>query len=224
MDKFKVINNGVDADVNLRQGRLNELREEYKGKRVILSVGNLLKPKGHDLTIKAFAELASKYDDIILLIIGKGEEYKNLKELCEKYSISDKVKFLNQLPHEEVLHYMEICHMFVLPSWKEGFGIVYIEAMSRGKCVIGCRGEGIEDAVCDNVDGVLVKPKDVNDLEMKMDKLLSNDDMVKKIGNNAKNKVLKEFTWYKSAEKLYKLYLEVLKDEGMSHKHCASGN
>lgn len=211
MNKFKVINNGVDVDINLKEDRLNELREEYKGKRIILSVGNLLKPKGNDLTIKAFAKLSSKYDDIILLIIGKGEEYKNLKELCEKYNISDKVKFLNQLPHEEVLHYMEICYMFVLPSWREGFGIVYIEAMSRGKCVIGCKGEGIEDVICDNVDGILVKPKDADELEMKMDKLLSDADMVKNIGNKAKSKVLREFTWYKNAEKLYKLYLEVLK-------------
>lgn len=224
MDKFKVINNGVDTDINLRQDRLNELREEYKGKRIILSTGNLLKPKGHDLTIKAFAKLSSKYDDIILLIIGKGEEYQNLKDLCKKYNISRKVIFLNQLPHEEVLYYMEICYMFVLPSWKEGFGIVYIEAMSRGKCVIGCKGEGIEDVVINNVNGVLAEPKDVNDLEIKMDKLLSNDDVVKKIGDNAKMSVLKEFTWYKSAEKLYKLYLEVLKYEGMSYKHCTSGN
>jgi len=67
-------------------------------------------------------------------------EEERLKELAKSLGIESKVRFLGKLPHSEVMREMASCSLFCLPSWNEGFGLVYLEAMSLGKPVIGCRG------------------------------------------------------------------------------------
>jgi len=61
-----------------------------------------------------------------------------------------------------------------LPSWQEGFGVVYLEAMATWQTVIACQGEGITDVVEDGKTGLLVKPRDMPSLVQALDFLLSN--------------------------------------------------
>jgi teichuronic acid biosynthesis glycosyltransferase TuaC len=114
---------------------------------------------------------------------------------------------------------MAACDIFTLPSWNEGFGIVYLEAMACGKPVIGCQGEGIEDFVEHGRTGLLAKPKDVDSLFEALEFLISRPHEAEAMGVQARKLVFENYTWAKNAEKIIKLYEEVIND---AHKmQCA---
>jgi len=203
-DKMIVIPNGINIRDICTETSKNF--KEYERKKIILSVSHLIKIKGIDLNLKAIAKLKQKYPDIIYLIIGKGKERKELEKLVIKLNLQDMVIFIGEGPHYKVMEYMASCDIFSLPSWNEGFGVVYLEAMVHGKPIIGCKGEGIEDVVENGKTGLLVKPKDVDSLVVALDFLLSHPSEAQDIGKRAQDLVLKNYTWEKNAEKTINLY------------------
>jgi glycosyltransferase involved in cell wall biosynthesis len=207
--KMRVIFNGIDLE-ELLTIKNHEPLLKCKNKKVILTVGYLIKRKAHRYVIKALTRLALKHPDIIYLIAGDGPEEKNLKKLVKEEKLEKFVKFLGRINHQEVMTLMRSCDIFVLPSWDEAFGVVYIEAMASGKPVIACKGQGITDVIKDGETGLLVKPKDVDSLVKAIDFLLSHPEEAKKMGERAKKLVLENYTWEKNAEKTIKVYKEVV--------------
>lgn len=211
IEKIIVIGNGVSVN-NLTQDTNKIKTKNYLNQKNILSVSNLITSKGIDFNLQAVALLIDKYPDLKYQIIGDGPEKNRLKKLAVDLGINDRVEFLGKLAHKEVIKYMAKADIFSLPSWNEGFGVVYIEAMSQGRPVIGCKGEGIEDFVEDGKTGILVKPKKVDSLVKAIDYLLGNTDKAQAIGERAQRFILKNYTWEKNAEKTIKVYKEVLKN------------
>ena len=211
IEKIMVIGNGVFVN-NLTHDTNKIKTKNYLNQKNIFSVSNLITSKGIDFNLQAVALLIDKYPDLKYQIIGDGPEKDCLKKLAVDLGINDRVEFLGRLAHKEVIKYMAKADIFSLPSWNEGFGVVYIEAMSQGRPVIGCKGEGIEDFVEDGKTGMLVKPKKVDSLVKAIDYLLSNTDIAQAIGERAQRFILKNYTWEKNAEKTIKVYKEVLKN------------
>lgn len=207
-NKIEVIANGISKE-DIFKGKSNLLRK-YKEKKVILSVSNLVKTKGLDFNLKAIKKLEKKYPNLIYLMIGEGKERKALKKLIKLLKLEDEVELLGQLPHKKVMEYISVCDIFSLPSWQEGFGIVYLEAMAQEKPVIACKGEGAEDFIQDKKTGILVRPKDVDSLAVAMDFLLSNPKKAKEIGKNAKRLILENYTLEKAAKKIINIYNHLL--------------
>jgi len=210
-DRIIVIPNGINQkDIISRTG--NKIVERYKNKKIILSVSHLIKTKGIDFNLKAIAKLKGKYEYLLYLIIGEGIERDNLETLSFNLGLENIVEFLGQVTHKNVMEYISICDIFSLPSWEEGFGIVYLEAMSQGKPVIACKDQGIADIVKDRETGLLVKPKDVSSLVNVIDYLLSNKENAKAIGDKAKKLVLENYTWEKNAQKTIEIYKGVISE------------
>lgn len=138
-----------------------------------LSIAYLTHKKGLDILIKAFANMCNEFDDITLDIGGHGEEYKTLLDLTKRLEITDKVNFLGSLSRVEVNNYISKCNVFVLPSRFETFGVVFIEALAKGKPIIASRCGGPEDIVNEQ-NGLLVKVDDIEDLERAMKKIYLN--------------------------------------------------
>ncbi len=209
--KIVVIPNGINLeDISLEK---SNIFTEYRDKKVILSVSHLIRTKGIDYNLKVIAKLKSKFKDLLYLVIGEGTEKANLVKLSEKLGLTDIVKFLGQLNHNDVMRYMNICNIFSLPSWEEGFGVVYLEAMAHGKPVIACKGQGIEDVIKNKETGLLVNPQDENDLARAIDYLLLNPEQARKIGERAKQIVLENYTWEKNVIKTIEVYKEVLREK-----------
>lgn len=209
-ENYVVIPNGVD-EKDILVEKNDQIREEFKNKRYILTAGNLIQTKGINYAIEAFARIHKQHEDLVLVIIGQGQERENLVELARNKGIEHKVIFKGKLPHKELMQYMKECYFFILPSYKEGFGVVYIEAMAQGKVAIGCKGQGIEDVIENMVDGILVNPKDVDDLAVKMEYVINNDDSRFNMELLAKDKIITKYTWKKSAISLKEQYLGVCK-------------
>lgn len=206
--KIEVVNNGIDKTYLHSQCKD---KEEKKHPIKILSVSNLIKTKGVDINIKAIAELIAKYPDIEYEIIGEGPEKPSLVNLVNNLGLKENVKFLGKLEHDIVMQHMASCDIFSLPSYSEGFGVVYIEAMSQGKTVIGVKGEGIEDAIIHGHNGFLVQREDVEDLTKTLDFLISNEKKRIEIGEMGKKAVEESFTWDINAKKVISIYDSLIK-------------
>ena len=203
-----VINNGINP-ARAFQG-LSSLSEDWRGKKVILSVSHLIQTKGLDLNLRALRRLVKEYPNLYYIVVGDGLIKRELNRLRKILGLEDYVEFAGQQPYSKAMEYMAKCDIFSLPSWQEGFGVVYLEAMAHGKPVIGCQGEGIEDFVEHGKTGLLVKPRDVDSLVGALNFLLSHPDEAKAMGERARKLVLENYTWEKNAEKTIEVYKEAL--------------
>ena len=216
-DKYVVVPNGVDPErVVDNKAAMREKEDEFP---VLLSISSLIKIKGIDLNLRAVARLRAEYPSIRYVVIGDGSEKSKLKALTRELGIEDRVMFFGRLPHHEAMQHIALCDIFSLPSWEEGFGVVYLEAMAHGKPVIACRGEGIEDVVTHGETGLLVKPKDVDSLTEAIGFLLGHSDKAKAIGERARELILTNYTWEKNAGKTLRVYKEVLRENQGVHSN-----
>lgn len=207
LKKTCVIGNGINPEEHINKSE-SGIYNKYS--KVILSASSLIKTKGIRLNIMAVNILVKKYPDLQYIIIGDGEEMPQLYDLVQSLNLQEHVKFLGWMSHENVIEHMLACNIFSLPSYKEGFGIVYIEAMSCGKPVIAVKGEGIEDVIEDNQNGFLVRPQNVEDIVETIDFLFRNPEKAEIFGSNGKNTVLGNYTWHRNAEKTIRMYDEIL--------------
>ena len=205
--KIRTINDGIYLQDVMQPDP--HLRARYRGEKILLAAGSLIESKGYDLLLKAVARIIPQIRNLRVLIIGTGREEQNLKQGARRLGLEAYVSFLGPMPHEEVMRFMAVCDVFVLPSWNEGFGIVYLEAMANGKPTIACKGEGIEDVIVDGQTGILVEPRDVASLEHAILKLLSDEQYLHAMGDAAR-KQAENYSWEIIAKQTFDLYREVL--------------
>lgn len=179
-----------------------------KNPYLILQVGNLIPQKKVDITIEAFSRVLKKYPQSRLQIIGDGVEGENLKKQCNALNIMEYVHFYGYLDNEEVLKHMGESRIFVMPSVNEGFGIVYLEAMSQKCIVIGTKGEGIEDVIRHGENGFLVTPNNPDELADIIIGCLSSDDS-DRIANKAAQDS-QNITWETNAINYINLFNKIL--------------
>lgn len=126
----------------------------------LLQAGHLLKQKRAHVTIRAFAAVKARHPEASLTVIGQGPEREALEALCRELGVEDAVRFTGQVPNRTVLAEMAKAQFFIMPSVREGFGIVYLEAMACGCVTIGTEREGIADLIVSGENGFLVPSDD----------------------------------------------------------------
>ncbi len=177
---------------------------------VILSVGNLIPIKGHELLLRSVAAITPAHPQVECRIIGDGSERDRLQELARELRIADRVHFLGRRPRAEVAEAMKECALFALPSYYEGLGNVYLEAMSAERPAIACRGQGIEEVIRHGENGWLIEPKNLTDLTAALHALLSDQPLREKLGRNGRQTVLQGYTLAHQASRLLSIYRESL--------------
>lgn len=201
--RINVVYNGVDAT-------LFSPPNETASNPVILSVGNLIPIKGLDLLLKALAAIKTDHPHVRCRIIGEGPERIHLKELARALLIDDRVEFLGRRPRSEVAAAMKQCALFALPSWYEGLGCVYLEAMAAGRPAVACRGQGIDEIIRHKENGWLVEPQECDGLTAGLRQLLSDMVLRENIGRNARETILRNHTLTHQATQLLAIYRESL--------------
>jgi len=174
----------------------------------VLTIGNLIPTKGHDVLLRAFATATAEFTTIRLEIVGEGPERTRLEALARELHIADRVRFLGRLSRADVGRLLRNCLLFALPSSYEGLGCVYLEAMSSGKVAIGCRGQGIEELIHQGRNGWLVDPESVEQLAAGLSVLLRDAELRRAIGANARQIILSGFTLRHQAERWLRIYQE----------------
>jgi teichuronic acid biosynthesis glycosyltransferase TuaC len=200
--RTSVVYNGVDPEL------FSPGSEPSTGEPTVLCVGNLLPIKGHEVLARAVAALAPDFPTLTLEIIGHGPELSRIQALSEQLQISDRVRFLGRQSRRQVAAAMRRCTLFALPSRYEGLGCVYLEAMSVGKPVIGCRGQGIAEIIRHGSNGFLVGPDNERELTLAMAMLLRDERLRRNLGAAARDTILERLTLTQQAESLARIYRE----------------
>lgn len=186
---------------------------EKQKNRKVLTIGivkNLEIKYGIDILLKAYAKIAEKHENTGLMIIGKGTEEQNLKQLTRKLGLTAQVQFIDYAPNKEIPAYLNRMDIFVMPSIdaSETFGVAAIEASACGLPVVASQIGGLPEVVIDEQTGLLCKPGSWDDLASKLDRLIKNRELRKTLGKQGRLFVLKHYQWEKNALQMEKLYLQ----------------
>jgi glycosyltransferase involved in cell wall biosynthesis len=200
--RTSVVYNGVDPEF------FSPSKEAFSIDPVVLSVGNLIPIKGHEVLIRAIAGLAAEFPAVSLEIIGDGAERSRLEGITQQLGIVERVRFLGRQSREQVADAMRRCTVFALPSRYEGLGCVYLEAMSVGKPVIGCRGQGIAEVIQQASNGFLVGADNEKELALVLGMLLRDETRRGNLGAAARDTILDGFTLDHQAESFSRIYRE----------------
>lgn len=175
---------------------------------VILSVGNLIPVKGHELLLRAFAAIQDRFPGLSLELIGDGPERSRLQQLVGEQGIASKVHFRGRQSRQQVAVAMRRATIFALPSRYEGLGCVYLEAMSSGKPVIACLEQGIDEVIEHGVNGCLIRADDLQELTDTLVRLLQHAEVRRKMGDAARRTILQGYTSGEQAARLFGIYRE----------------
>jgi phosphatidyl-myo-inositol dimannoside synthase len=179
--------------------------------RVILTVGRWLateRYKGMDTLITALPRLLTRWPELQLALVGAGDDRAWLEELTEKNGVHRHVHFLSGLSSAELAACYSACEIFALPSRGEGFGLVYLEAMARGKPVIGGAHGGAPEIIEDGVTGYLVPHGDPLYLATCIETLLADPVHAKEMGARGRQRVEHEFRFNAFAKSFKKILRE----------------
>ena len=149
--------------------------------------------------------------DVHFTVVGSGPERINLEKLCAELSISEAVTFTGQLSNREVQQRMAEATFFVMPSVREGFGIVYLEAMAAGCITIGTEGEGITDAIISGENGFLVPADDPDAIVKVIRSCMENPQRAKVIAENGR-KTAEKMTWSHNALQYQALFSKLAEE------------
>jgi glycosyltransferase involved in cell wall biosynthesis len=206
-ERLKIIPNGAVLNKVKPAHKQTSPNQETVGQ--IISVGNLWPIKGIDFNLRALADLERKRVPWKrYVIVGDGPERALLEKLAQELGIANKIHFTGRLPHHEVFPELAKADIFSLPSWQEAFGVAYLEAMSCGKPVIGCWGQGAEDIIRHEKDGLLVQPQDVDSLAKALQRLIEEPVFAAQLGQAGISRA-RQFTWERNVAEYLAIYRDV---------------
>ena len=161
--------------------------------------GRLVEHKGVQYLIKAFSEIREDITEDFV-IIGCGPFEKTLKELVVSQNVNDRVRFIPFLSKPQYREFLSKCKAFAFPSLFEAFGVVVIEAMASWKPVIASNIIGPRDIITHGYNGFLFDKGNVDELKKYLKLCLSDGELRRKIGSNARKTIQQKYTYKKIAD------------------------
>jgi len=184
---------------------LGIIQQQKNTETVFLFVGHLTKAKGVLDLVKA-AALLDKKVAWKLYIVGsataESETATTLQQLNQEYDLQSRIELCGRVSGEELQALYQMADIFVLPSYWEGYGIVFLEAMAEGLPVISTTAGAIPEVVIDGETGLLVEPGDVKALSLAMEKLLLSEEERQLLGQQGQQTALVAPDW-KEVEKRF---------------------
>ena len=202
----QVIGNGVDRNSFLKYPQLVDKPYWMKGRKICLTVANFIPQKGYESIVRSIPSVIEKIPDILFVFIGDGGGKVKIEQLISQLNVENYVRLLGRLNHTDVLKYMRLCDIFLLPSIKEGFGIVYIEAMLFKKPVISCAGSGPDDIVDSEKNGILIESQSSTLITKAIIDLFDHPEKISEYGKNGHKKVLQNYLWENNIKKMAAVY------------------
>lgn len=208
--KVTVIPNAVDLD-SIKFHDKGQFRRKYnisEEEKIILFLGRIHPIKGIDLLIQAFHDLLKHVSNVKLVIVGPDEEYLDqIKTQIDSLHIRDHVIFTGPLYDEDKFSALRDADIYVLPSRYEIFAISVLEACACGTPVIVTKNQGVASYIKGRAGEVI--PFDHEELSKAMEKLLVNEELRKKYGENGEKMVKELFAWERIIDRYEQVYRKV---------------
>jgi teichuronic acid biosynthesis glycosyltransferase TuaC len=181
-------------------------RAERHRDTTLVTVAHLEPHKNQANVIRALAALAGRHPGLRYHLIGKGPDRQSLEELACSLGVADRVEFMGGMLHNEALAELAHCHVHVMPSIHDAFGVAHVEAMAAGVPAIGGEATGAEDIAAAGEGMTLVPPGDVTALARAIDRLVGDPGELDRVGEAARRTVAGHFSWSRNAEETVALY------------------
>ena len=195
---IKILPPGLDREklkINL-ENKTESILQDNKSS-IILCIGHCIPRKGIIYLIEAFSKINRQ--NFKLYIVGKTDKniqyYNKVQSLIEQLELSQEIYLLNRVEQKTLISLYSQAEFFVLPSLKEGFGIVLLEAMYYGLPIITTNVSAIPELVIDGENGLLVNPSDANDLAKALSILIENPDLRQKMSKNGRQRIEEGYYW-----------------------------
>lgn len=174
----------------------------------ILFAGLLNANKGYEHLIRAFAKISSRHPDWHLVLAGSGEIDK-ARELSAELGVADKVELCGWISGDKKDLLFRNASVFCLPSFAEGFPMAVLEAWAYGLPVVATPVGGLPEVVEDGRDALLFPPGDVEKLASQLEKIISDEDLRKKIAASSTNLAKTTFNIKTVGARLAEIYAEL---------------
>jgi mannosyltransferase len=211
-----VILHGVDTDLySPPTDRLAAFAQTgLPGKYGIGTFGRVRKQKGSDLFVEAMRRLLPQYPDFCAVVIGLTTVdnlpfVEGLKREIAAAGLTERVRFLGELPVEEVPLWYQRISIYVFASRVEGFGLTMLEAMAAGDAVVATRAGAAEMIITDGDDGVLAAIDDVDRLVAALEPLMRDPERIEAMGKRARARVVGAFSRDREADEISDVYRQV---------------
>lgn len=215
--KISVVHNGIDLDAfersifpfsnqqrnTVRHTHFSALNTDF----VILSIAALHPRKGLKYLIEAMRTVSEIHPEAKLVIVGEGQQKKELLKKINKYKLTEKIILTGTL--KDIPKVIKSSDLFVLPSIKEAFGIVLLEAMAAPLPIIASKVGGIPEIISDGKNGIMVEPANSEQLAAQILKLIENKPLAQKLSFVALHDV-KKFSAKLMAKKTEEVYDRIL--------------
>ncbi|MDA1060373.1 MAG: glycosyltransferase [bacterium] len=215
--KIEMIHNGLDTlwwqsqllrfTENDRKHIKEEIFHAKENTLIVTCIAELHERKGQKYLIEAIPEVTEEFPNVKFVFIGKGPNEENLKKLVKKLKLEKHVTFTGQ--QKEIPKLLKSSDIFCLPSRREAFGLVNLEAMLTPLPVIATKVGGIPEIINENT-GILVQPEDSKSLSQALNILIENPKIREKMALNGQKQAL-TFDAQNMAKKYEKIYEDVLK-------------
>jgi len=182
------------------------------GRYAIGCFGRVREQKGTDLFVEAMCTLLPTHPDYTAVIVGAVDDGGFAKALEERVcaaGLADRVRFLGELPIEDLPRWYQRISIYAFTSRNEGFGLTLIEAMAAGAALVAARAGAAETVVADGETGVLVPTGDAAALTAALEPLMRDPERAGEMGRKARARVMAEFSIDVEAERIAAVYRSV---------------
>jgi len=212
-ERIRVIWSAVDPEALRPSAPREELRARLGAApetACLLVAANLVRRKGVDVLLDAFAALATRAH-CALWIAGDGPERAALEAAATRLGVAEQVSFLGR--RGDVPDLLEACDVFVLPSRQEGLGVAALEAMARARPVLASAVGGLAEIVIPEQTGLLVPPGDAAALASALERLVRDPALARRLGAAGAKRVAEHFLAEQMVAGYETLYREILRDD-----------
>ena len=219
-EKIVVIKNGIECEgyqspLDVENQQANKKKELGIGNGpVVGTITRFYKQKDVQTFLYAISDVIRDYPNLRCLIVGDGEQRRELEDMSTRLALHENVTFLGY--REDAREILDLFEIFVLSSLWEGLPLVVLEAMAASKPVIATRVAGTAEAVVDGKTGILVPLRDSKRLAESIKTLLRDQKLAQKMGEAGRRRAHRHFRVERMVDETEKLYLDLMRSKEKS--------
>ncbi|MGV6858600.1 MAG: glycosyltransferase family 4 protein [bacterium] len=216
----QIIPHGVDTSLYTPSCHRRKLISSLgiRGERAIGIFGRVRPQKGVDLFVQACISVLPNQPDVTAVVVGSVTPkhrgfLEDLKKQVKTAGLEKRILFLGEQPFEAIPPLFRAMSLVAALSDNEGFGLTVLEAMSSGAAVLATDAGAWKEVVREGIDGHVVPARDADQITRQLKEMLSNPEMLDKMGENGRQRVLEHYTVEREARELHEVYRGLQKPE-----------